>query len=98
MKAQLCEELGVSPDRLSKWLAGAEKPVLRVVLALEELIGWPPRAWEEATTGWDQERVDGAVTALIGEAEGRKPGAADGLRERASRRGDGPAATGTEGR
>ena len=79
LKATLAADLEVGPDRLSKWLAGAEQPLLRYAVAIEDLLGLSPRFWEEAPTS------EGVTTAVL-DAEKTRPGGLAALRKRAEGR------------
>lgn len=79
LKATFAADLEVGPDRLSKWLAGAEQPLLRYAVSIEGLLGLSPRFWEETPT-------KEAVGAAIVDAEKVRPGGLAALRKRAEGR------------
>lgn len=80
LKAALAVDLNVGPDRLSKWLSGAERPMLKVAVQIEGLLGLSPRLWE------DEPPTDAGIAAAIGEAESKVSGGVAALRKRAEGR------------
>jgi plasmid maintenance system antidote protein VapI len=79
LKATLAADLEVGPDRLSKWLAGAEQPLLRFAVAIEDMLGLSPKFWEEPPT-------PRGIDEAIRDASERRPDGIAELRKRAEKR------------